>query len=664
MKKIILLVLIAIITTTISTALNEDLIYSAEEIQTKLTINSNITLLKTDPNYKISTVEVNLSFIPQETENQQVISITYNPKPKIIDGQVVYSWEDIDLGTYSFGLEAELKNTINFKKIRQKISFPIQDLPSEYLIYTKQSEKIDSENPEIIKKASEIAAGQDDLYSVTFELVKWIKSNIRYDLNTFTAEATQKASWVLENKYGVCDEITTLFIAMARSLGIPARYISGMAYTNWNNMNDWGPHAWAEVYFPGQGWVAFDITYGEFGYVDASHIILKESLDSSESSTHYEWRGRNIDVDAKNLDIKVEQLSKQGNYEDNIKITVQLLKTEVGFGSYNLVQAEIENLADYYTAEELAIAKVEEVKVIGEERKQVLLKPKEKKKIQWIINVIEDLKPNYIYTLPIKVYNIRNNSAETEFTSMFNAKKYSEAEMTQAMQQTKEEETKTYSRQVSLNCTMPKEAELEKQTTISCNIKNSGNTPLENIQICLEQDCKTTDLGITQEQEITFTITPPKTGKQELTITAKNNYLSKASYLSYEALDKPAIKINGLDHPTKLDYGQQFKIAFVIDKTSYTNPKNVVITLEHNKARQEWRMEQLNNSQEFFIDANSKDLAGGDNNFNIKIEYADDKNNKYDAEQSFTITVEATRFLDKIKLWINKIEYFLQGLFS
>jgi transglutaminase-like putative cysteine protease len=94
--------------------------------------------------------------------------------------------------------------------------------------YTSPSEKIDI-NDDIKKQAEKLAAGEDDLYVVVFKLADWVNSNIAYNLSSATSEATLPSSWVLANKYGVCDELSNLFISMCRSLGIPARFVSGIA---------------------------------------------------------------------------------------------------------------------------------------------------------------------------------------------------------------------------------------------------------------------------------------------------------------------------------------------------------------------------------------------------------------------------------------------------
>ena len=55
-----------------------------------------------------------------------------------------------------------------------------------------------------------------------------MRKNVKYDITTSTEDVSQKSSWVLKNKIGVCDEITNLFISLNRASGIPARFVSGV----------------------------------------------------------------------------------------------------------------------------------------------------------------------------------------------------------------------------------------------------------------------------------------------------------------------------------------------------------------------------------------------------------------------------------------------------
>lgn len=61
-------------------------------------------------------------------------------------------------------------------------------------------------------------------------------------------------------KSGSCRDLTVLFIAACRSMGLAARFVSG--YTEGEPEATKYLHAWAEVYLPGGGWRGFDPTLG------------------------------------------------------------------------------------------------------------------------------------------------------------------------------------------------------------------------------------------------------------------------------------------------------------------------------------------------------------------------------------------------------------------
>ena len=70
----------------------------------------------------------------------------------------------------------------------------------------------------------------------------------------------------------------------------------------------------------------------------------------------------------------------------------------------------------------------------------------------------------------------------------------------------KEQETKTYSKNIDLNCDYLASVFLDENLEIFCKIKNNGNVMLENLKICLDDKCQKTDLGITQIKNISFII--------------------------------------------------------------------------------------------------------------------------------------------------------------
>jgi transglutaminase-like putative cysteine protease len=74
-------------------------------------------------------------------------------------------------------------------------------------------------------------------------------------VNTAAAEA-------YEAGHGVCQDYVHIFLAVARALGIPARYVSGHLFRRDGANCQPATHAWAEAYDPALGWIAFDPTNG------------------------------------------------------------------------------------------------------------------------------------------------------------------------------------------------------------------------------------------------------------------------------------------------------------------------------------------------------------------------------------------------------------------
>jgi transglutaminase-like putative cysteine protease len=76
------------------------------------------------------------------------------------------------------------------------------------------------------------------------------------DVETTAAEALAQGS-------GVCQDHAHLFIAGARVLGLPARYVSGYLYCEEDKNGhraSLASHAWAEAFVDDLGWVSFDTT--------------------------------------------------------------------------------------------------------------------------------------------------------------------------------------------------------------------------------------------------------------------------------------------------------------------------------------------------------------------------------------------------------------------
>ncbi|MCM2325276.1 MAG: transglutaminase-like domain-containing protein, partial [Candidatus Woesearchaeota archaeon] len=425
------IIVLLILLTNICLA-QESVLYSKENTL-DIRMDASFSLEKS-----VDYVSAKINYFPIDSFSQDIISFETEPAAKKNTDSYEFYWKNPEPGKYDLIIDSTVKTRNTYLPIKTKIGFPLEETETEYL---KATDKIDI-NDDIRYQASLIADGEDDLFIVAAKLAHWSKDNINYTLDTVTADASQKASWVLKNRYGVCDEITNLFIAMCRSLGIPARFVSGISYTNSDLFeNPWGLHGWAEVYFQDYGWVSFDPTYGQYGYIDAGHIKLKDSIDSDKTSTKFEWQG-DSKLDTMPLDITVKADVGE-KAPDAISIDASPYKNEVGYGSYNLIEVRLKNLKNHYVAFDLDINAPKEIEHQG--RGFIVMQPNEQKSFYFLIKVSDRLSDSYIYTFPIGISSSLGTKDETSFRSSKNAAMISKSQATVIYDSLSEREEKTYS---------------------------------------------------------------------------------------------------------------------------------------------------------------------------------------------------------------------------
>jgi len=635
-----------------------DWFYNSQNIVVNIGISSEAEVVPLTPSGYIDSATINLTFFPKHTDYQELLKFETYPDSELSDKALKFEWKNPH-GKINFGLNSEVKTTNTITEIRQKIDFPIKDLPEDISIYTKPSETIDSGDEDIIRLASELVKGEDDLYFAVFKVADWTKKNVKYNLSTLTADVSQKASWVLEYKQGVCDELTSLFIALLRAVGIPARFISGVAYTNSDLFpENWGPHGWAEVYFPDYGWVPFDVTYGEFGWVDPTHIKFKESVDSDEPSTYYQWLGRNADLKTKKLDIKTSLEDRIGYVKVPLKIGASVLKKAISFGSYNLVEADVENQNDFYYSNEIYLGKPKEVKVIGDEPKSILLLPREKKKVFWIIKLDSNLDDRYSYTFPIIVSTLNNISFPTQFTASSREQEVSFEEISHAANLLEEEKGKKYSGNVLLDCKTSKEEFYDyEDVKVHCNVKNVGNIFLDNADICFENKCESVSLGISQTKNVTFAINKSYAGYKEVPVTLRNKLVSTSELVKFKIDDAPKVEIENLEFPANVSYRENFTVSFTLAKKSLSSPKKVKIVFALNDIKKEWSIDNMQENKKFVLGFTGKQLEYGANKYQINVNYNDGLKRKYNTNKKFSIELSNANLIQRLLLSLNGFEW-------
>lgn len=80
----------------------------------------------------------------------------------------------------------------------------------------------------------------------------------RIDYRISVTDPATTAAEALARRVGVCQDHAHVFIAAAKVLGIPARYVGGYLWTGDESQDYEASHAWAEAFVDGLGWVGFD----------------------------------------------------------------------------------------------------------------------------------------------------------------------------------------------------------------------------------------------------------------------------------------------------------------------------------------------------------------------------------------------------------------------
>ena len=157
----------------------------------------------------------------------------------------------------------------------------------------------------ILAFAADVGAGREPLAAM-HALLERIHATIIFDTDTTHPATTAAEAFALSS--GVCQDLTHIFIAAARSLGVPARYIGGYLRRADGVVHQTAGHAWAEAYIDGLGWVAFDAANGICA-TDA-HVRVAVGLDylgaSPVRGTRYGGGAETIDVN-----VVVDQAGRQ-----------------------------------------------------------------------------------------------------------------------------------------------------------------------------------------------------------------------------------------------------------------------------------------------------------------------------------------------------------------
>jgi transglutaminase-like putative cysteine protease len=172
--------------------------------------------------------------------------------------------------------QTEASGTIEVVDPRGLASGPV---PADLDRYLRPEPLLESDAPEIRAEAEKATAGAPTPRLRAERLLRHVNAILEKKPTVSLPSALE----VLKTRIGDCNEHTALYVAMARSLGLPARIAVGLVYLR----GAFYYHAWPEVWVEegrGRGlWLPVDPTLNQFP-ADATHVRLaRGGLDRQAS---------------------------------------------------------------------------------------------------------------------------------------------------------------------------------------------------------------------------------------------------------------------------------------------------------------------------------------------------------------------------------------------
>ncbi len=634
----ILCILLFLIISLSSFAVADTTPYSYESLVLMQNITTGLHIIPNKTTYDVSYVDIRLNLVPVTSFRQEVLSQSFSPKPEEIKkDSILFHWPNPQETNLLLESSFRVKTSDDIVRITKKIPFPATNISLDLQKYLKETESIDS-NEKIKHTAFMLANNVDDLFELEFNFAEWVNKEITYNLSSLTSEANEPSSWVYDNRYGVCDEITNLFISFNRAVGIPARFVSGIAYSD-AVKNKWGNHGWAEVYFPTIGWVPFDVTYEEYGFVDATHIALTKGIDGTSSSVRYASRGHDYDFNPLALNFSTEIIAKGRVSGERTQTTLGVQKSTVGFGSYNLVIADIRNARASYVVEKVTLAKTEGLTFFDPLQKIIFLAPNEEKKLYWLVRVNDTLSKNYVYTFPISAILSKGTELTSSFRVEKNQEEYSKLYMQQFLVDNKE------GKEIDIDCQAKDVALVNEKINVQCTFVKDKFP----ITLCLNTVCK----EIKSKDDIaSLPLESTHVGVHTVIVhSADNKY---QTFVTYKVSDIAKLGIDKTNISQNISFDEQARLKVYVKKISLANPINVTITVSDGLTSESWNFSEFDEDKEFDLLIDGKTLATGRNTFIISVDYTDNLGKEHNIKQPVQISMIAKTGSQKLQGAINR----------
>ena len=245
---------------------------------------------------------------PRDDEHQRVLSYRLTPRPQLKVLQVPDYWgttvEHLGIRTPHTEMELSAEATVETRprpvppEAAAVSDLAGADFRTAHLEFLAPSQHVQWAVGDVERRAAAAVEGAPSVQDMVAAVVAEVRAALTYrqgvtDIGVTLAE-------LLAGGAGVCQDFAHLATGMLRSVGVPARYVSGYLFAADETAPAAGPadavpadavpadavpadavsvqtHAWIEAAVPGWGWWALDPTNG--GEVGERHVVIGSGRD-------------------------------------------------------------------------------------------------------------------------------------------------------------------------------------------------------------------------------------------------------------------------------------------------------------------------------------------------------------------------------------------------
>ena len=183
----------------------------------------------------------------------------------------------------------DLTVKVHFTATREEATSPVETVATKPQIQRAlKADRLVTISPRIRNLANELTKGISDPYEQAHAIFNYLIVAMKYD-KTIPGWGQGNTERACDVKAGNCTDFHSLFISLARSKNIPARFVIGFPLTAVDG-NVKGYHCWAEFFVKGKGWIPVDASDASqlkdasaqqylFGHLDPNRVQFTVGRD-------------------------------------------------------------------------------------------------------------------------------------------------------------------------------------------------------------------------------------------------------------------------------------------------------------------------------------------------------------------------------------------------